>query len=338
MVCRTYSTIEYLDDFYHTLKPSMSFQAETKEEWTKWHSSLTEKLVELLGGFPAQRCPLEAEVLESVDQGDYIREKVIFQSEPKTSVPAYLLIPKKIRLPGRTLICQHGHGRGKDDAAGIYTTEEELKGIRDLNYDYAKQFAQRGYIVLAPDARCFGERNDPREGYSGCDKPAMNAILMGKTLIGMRVWDISRCIDYLETREEVDPDRIGCMGLSGGGTVAFFSTILEKRIKTAVVSGYFCTFKASIVDLPHCACNYVPHLLKYAEMPDLACLIAPRPLLFETGTQDPIFPTQAVQEGFGKVKQAYRLLDAEDRVDIDVFEGGHMFSGKKAFDWFERWL
>ncbi len=338
MVRRSYSTIEYLDHFYRTLSPSMTFRAKTKEQWAKWRRSLIDKLTELLGGFPDQRCDLEAEVSERIDEGDYIREKVVFQSEPTASVPAYLLIPKKTRFPGPTLICQHGHGRGKDDAAGIYTTEEELKQIRELNYDYARQFAQRGYIVLAPDARCFGERNDPREEYSGCNKAAMNSILMGKTLIGMRVWDIFRCIDYLETREEVDPNRIGCMGLSGGGTVTFFSAILEKRIKAAVISGYFCTFKASIVDLPHCACNYVPNLLRYAEMPDLACLIAPLPLLFETGTQDPIFPTKAVQEAFEKVKQAYRLLGAEDRVDIDVFEGGHMFSGKKAFDWFERWL
>jgi fermentation-respiration switch protein FrsA (DUF1100 family) len=88
----------------------------------------------------------------------------------------------------------------------------------------------------------------------------------------------------------------------------------------------------------HCDCNYVPGILPYAEMADLAALIAPRPLLIEAGTDDPIFPVDEVRIASEQVARVYRLLGAPDLFDQDIFEGGHRFSGNKTFDWFARWL
>jgi len=335
---RVYSTLQYLNGVYEKLRPSMGFRAETREEWREWRDKLRAKLVELLGGFPQEKCPLNPEVLETVEEERYIREKVVFDSEPGASVPAYVLIPKGVTSNGkaRALLCLHGHGRGKDDVAGIATNEvDRQRFIRPLNYDYAHQFAERGYFVLAPDARCFGERG--QDGMT-CTWAFTSGLLMGKIMVGMRVWDAIRAIDYLQTRPEVDGERIGCVGLSWGGTHTIYTAALDERIKVAVVSGYFGGFKDVLIDRGCCPCQYVPNILKYADLPDIVSLIAPRPLLIENGTRDPLYTLEVVKEEYTRVERVYNLLGAGDRIDIDIFEGGHQFSGRKAFDWVEKWL
>ena len=109
-------------------------------------------------------------------------------------------------------------------------------------------------------------------------------------MIGWRVWDVMRTIDYIATRAELDRSRVGCMGISGGGTVTVFAAALEPRIRAAMVSGYLNTFRDSVGSLAHCIDNYVPGILNWAEMHDVAGLIAPRPLFVESGEKDNIFP------------------------------------------------
>ena len=131
---------------------------------------------------------------------------------------------------------------------------------------------------------------------------------------------------------------LGCLGLSGGGTTTLFATALEPRITVAVISGYFNTFHASIMSIVHCECNYIPNILQYAEMADIAGLIAPRPLLVESGTEDPIFPVQATEAAYRDLQRVYKLLSVPERLDKDIFPGGHRFSGRKAFAWLKQWL
>jgi dienelactone hydrolase len=113
-------------------------------------------------------------------------------------------------------------------------------------------------------------------------------------VVGLRVHDALRLVDYLELRADADIASLGAMGISGGGMHTFFSTCLDPRIKASVISGYYSTFKDSILAMHHCACNFVPGLGRFGEMYDLVGLIAPRPLLIEAGTRDPIFPIEAV--------------------------------------------
>jgi len=336
-----YSTLAYLNNVYQNLKPALSFKAKNKKEWREWRGELKDKLFELLGDFPQSKFSLNERILEKEEEEEYFREKVVFESEPGVLVPTYILIPKKIKLPGRAIIALHGHIKGgKRSVAGVYKDEEERKKTKEINGDYGLQLVRRGYIVAAPDQRCFGEREEPKADEEGgnCFRSSMNALLLGKTMIGMRVWDVMRCIDYLQERKDISKDKIGCLGLSGGGTTTLFTSALDERIKVVVVSGYFCSFKASIFDLHHCSCNYIPHILKYAEMFDIAGLIAPRPLLIESGTKDPIFPTQATQKAYKKLGIIYELLGELNKLNIDVFEGEHRFSGNKAFAWFKKWL
>ena len=226
---------------------------------------------------------------------------------------------------------------------------QEEAHIRLHNYDYGRQLAEHGFMVFVPEQRGLGERmetwpdtarlvdGDPMWACS-CRAVAFNAMLMGKTAIGLRVWDVVRTIDYVRSRPERLTDGLGCLGLSGGGTTALFASALDPRISVAVVSGYLNTFRASIMSIVHCECNYIPRILEYAEICDIAGLIAPRPLLIEGGIEDDIFPIEATEAAYEEVCQVYRLLGTPERVDKDIFPGPHQFSGRKAFDWLARWL
>src|SRR5262249_38056512 len=137
---------------------------------------------------------------------------------------------------------------------------------------------------------------------------------------------------------ELDSTRVGCMGISGGGTATLFSTVLEPRLRAALVSGYLNTFRDSVGSLAHCIDNYVPGILNWAEMYDIAGLIAPRPLVVESGEKDNIFPIQASIASFEKVREIYRVFGSEDLVEQEVFPGEHSFWGKRGIPFLARHL
>jgi dienelactone hydrolase len=198
--------------------------------------------------------------------------------------------------------------------------------------------------AVAIEPMAFGCRRDPltrkKGGLKGsaCQPVAGAALLFGQTMIGWRVWDVMRTIDWIETRKELDTKRVGCMGISGGGTCTTFSAALEPRIKVAMVSGYLNIFRDCILSLSHCMDNYVPGILKYAEMYDVAGLIAPRPLFVESGEKDEIFPIAASRESFARVRKVYDIFDAGAAVEQETFDGPHSFWGVKGIPFLARHL
>ena len=263
-------------------------------------------------------------------------------------MPCWVLIPSlETDVPLKPVIALHGHGTWGGEA--IIKSPDSTLGAKlnqQLNYDYAGQLAKRGYMVFVPELRGFGQRlenveyreaTDP-QWVSSCYAVSVNALLLGKTLLGLRVYDVMRLIDYIRTRPEPLAETLGCIGLSGGGMVTLFTASLETRITCAVVSGYFNTFRDSIMAVRHCLCNFVPGMVRLAEMVDIAGLVAPRPLLIETGTRDSIFPTTATQQAYKGLQKIYSTFEAGHRIDIDVFVGEHSWSGAKAYDWLARWM
>jgi dienelactone hydrolase len=341
---RRFDPVAYTRDRYAAAARQLRFRASDRSEAEAWQKTLRAKLTELVGGFPATRTPLRAITLETRAFPGYSREKIVFDSQPGVSVLAYLLVPEKVRRPAGVMICIPGHGRGVDDIVGIDEQGAERTDKAGYQHDFAIQVAEAGMAALAIEPMGFGCRRDPINAgidlsRKACDPAAGGALLVGQTMVGWRVWDVMRAIDYIATRSaELDQSRIGCMGISGGGTITVFATALDLRIRAALVSGYLNTFRDSIGSLAHCIDNYVPGILNWAEMHDIAGLIAPRPLFVESGEKDNIFPIRASIESFNEVRKIYSIFGAVDRVEQEVFPAEHLFWGRRGIPFLARHL
>jgi dienelactone hydrolase len=340
---RRFDPVAYTRDLYADAPRRLRFQARGRSQAEAWQKQLRVKLAELLGGFPAGRAPLRPVTLETRAFPGYRREKFVFDARPGVSVLAYLLLPDKAKVPAATMICVPGHGRGVDDIVGIDDKGRERTDKAGYQHDFAIQVVEAGMAAVAIEPMAFGCRRDAitaRKGLgtSACQPTAGGALLVGQTMLGWRVWDVMRTVDYIATRPELDASRVGCMGISGGGTVTVFATALEPRLRVALVSGYLNTFRDSVGSLSHCIDNYVPGILNWAEMYDVAGLIAPRPLFVESGEKDNIFPIGASIESFGKVRDVYDVFGASDRIEHEVFPGEHSFWGKRGIPFLARQL
>ncbi len=329
---------------YDTLTPAFAFSATDVTAARRWQVGARTRVAERLGGFPSVKSPLNAEVLERTDFGSYTREKIVFDTRENLSTIGYLLLPKNAPRPLPAVVCFSGHGRGVMDILGI-ADDGTQRAERGVGYarEYALQCVENGYATFAVEQLGFGSRRDeaarkasPTE--NSCRPAACAAMLFGQTMAGWRVWDAIRSIDYLATRSEVDASRIATLGASGGGTTSLFTAAMDERVKLAVVSAYFNTFRHSIVSISHCPDNYVPGLLQDMEMHDVAGLVAPRALFVETGRQDRIFPIEGCEIAARKAKGIYSTFAVADRMGYDAHDGAHEFSGKAAFPFMKRFL
>jgi dienelactone hydrolase len=312
----------------------LTFRAETRKQAEAWQRQLRAKIIELLGGFP-ERTPLHAQTLDVRDFPTFKREKFVFESRPGVGALGYLITPKNASGPLPVVICIPGHGRGVDDIVGIDEHGRDRTERRAYEYDFALQVADRGMAAVAIEPMAFGCRRDPLTIAKGpaayaCQPVAGSALLLGETMLGWRVYDVIRTVDWIESRPVLDARKVGCIGISGGGTCALFSAAVEPRIQATLVSGYLNTFRACIMSMSHCMDNYLPGILKWAEMYDVAGLIAPRRLFSEAGDRDPIFPATAARESFERVKKVYEVFGAPDAVQQEIFSGVHEFHGVRG--------
>jgi dienelactone hydrolase len=338
-----FDPVGYTRHLHESAPLRLTFQASDRKQAEAWQKRLRAKLTELVGGFPAQRVPLASKTLEVRDFPAYRREKFVFESKPGVAVLGYLLTPAGKTGPFATMICVPGHGRGVDDIVGIDEKGRDRTDKAGYQHDFAIQVVEHGMAAVAIEPMAFGCRRDALTkskglGTAACQPAAGAALLFGQTMIGWRVWDVMRTIDWIETRKELDPKRTGCMGISGGGTCTLFSAALEPRIRAAMVSGYLNTFRDSILSLAHCIDNYVPGILNWCEMYDVGGLIAPRPLFAESGEKDNIFPIEASRSSFARVKRVYDLFGAADNCEHETFDAAHSFHGVKGLPFLARKL
>ena len=265
----------------------------------------------------------ESDVFET---DSFLRRKVYVRTEQDYWAPAYYYTSKTAQGKRPTIVCFHGHSgilpyirEGSDD--------EKAKG-KEHHLDYAPYFAENGYTVLAVIQRGWNETAHKKP--HSCERLSRAGFLVNKTPIGMRVWDGMRLVDFLETQPEVDAARIGSAGLSGGGTTSLFFAALDDRVNTAIVAGYYCTFRDSIYSIHHCICNTIPGIMNWGEMSDVAALIAPRPMLIISGTEDKIFPIDATKRAYATLSKTYGVLGVQDKLESDFFEGVHEWSNTKS--------
>lgn len=302
-----------------------------------WRRRARRRLTTALGPLP-QSVPLNVELLDSVDCGPYRRDHIVYDSERWMSVPAYLLVPHERAAsgrPGPALLAQHGHGPGKDEVCGLAGGDEGSEAN-----DYAHQLALRGYVVLAPDLRTFGERADwePPNIYA-CDHTYMYASMLGHQLLALDLWDLARAFDLLCAHPLVDRRRVGMVGLSQGGTCTLFLAAWDRRVRAAVVSGYLSRWDVcATIGWNMCGSQVLTGVARDLGHLELGALVAPRPLLVETGTEDGIFPVEAARSTMAALAQVYAGLGAAECLEHDVFEGGHRWHGERAYPFLARWL
>jgi len=301
----------------------------------KWQARLRRKLRQLLGDVPAQRCPLRPRRLWRRSHPLGTIEKVTFAAEPCADVVAYVCLPRDVEPPYVFMICLQGHSTGMHLSIGVKQEDETKPHRVEGDRDFALGCMRRGIAALCIEQRSLGERRERKQKVAStvneCHDAAMQALMLGRTLIGERVYDVDRGIDYLASRGDADMKRIGVMGNSGGGTISVFAAGLLPRIRFAMPSCYFCTFQDSIMSIWHCLCNYIPGLLKYAEMSDVMGLFAPKPVVIVAGKTDEIFPIGATRRAFKALKTIYRASGAQDRCHLVVGAEGHRFYADEAW-------
>jgi dienelactone hydrolase len=302
------------------------------------------ELLRLMGDFAEPDARLEPELLETEEYDDYVQERVSYRTADRLRVPAYVLIPKRRKGKLPAVVAWHGHGYGSKEIVGLHPDGSHNDGDPGIHGRFAVELAKRGLVVLAPEIIGFGDRRlaahwskDPRKS-SSCSMLSATLLMLGKTLAGLRVHEAIRAADYLGAREEVDAGRIGCMGFSGGGMVAAFASMLDKRMQAAAISAYTSTFAGSIMRINHCIDNYIPSILRLGELPELLGSMAPRALFVESGLADPLFPIDAVQEAVRRLERIYTERGAADRFRFDFFPGKHEVSGARLFDWLAEYL
>jgi hypothetical protein len=321
----------------------LTFRAETRKEAEAWQKKLRPKILELVGGFPDKRSPLASQTLEVREFPAYRREKFVFQSRPGLYVLGYLLTPKAGKPPYAAIVTLPGHERGVDDLVGIDEKGQDRTEKVGYQYDYAIQAVEHGMASVAIEPIAFGCRRDPLTkskglGASSCQPSAGAALLLGQTMVGWRVYDVMRTIDWIAARPELDLHRVGCMGVSGGGTVTLFAAALDERIRASLMSCSLNTFRDSIMSISHCIDNYVPGILNWAEMYDVAGLAAPRAFFAESGERDNIFPVAASRASFARVKKVYEVFGVPDSAANEIFDGPHQFWGKQGLPFLAKHL
>jgi len=302
-------------------------------------SELRAAFVKKLGQLPSA-VPLDATIEERVEADDYLRETVSIASSPGVRFRALVMTPRvPKREAGILAIHQHNgeYHLGKSEPAG-------LAGSPDMAYGL--ELCRRGNVIIIPDLEGFEERQSPaRISLRGGDYErfiATRYIAQGSSLQARYVWDLARAVDYLVSRPEVDPARIGAIGHSLGGQEVCWALLFDRRIRAGVSSCGIGTLRSFFESgINHNQAAYVPGMLEVGDIDRLAASIAPTPFMMTAGTTDPIFPIDGVRSIAHAARASYEREGCSEAFRFVEFDGGHEFAEplrREAYAWLERWL
>lgn len=295
----------------------------TKADWEDRQRWVKEKLLDLLGPLP-EKTPLNAKITGTVEREDFRVEKVLFESMPGYYVTAGLFIPK--------------NRKGKSPAI-IYASGHTSQGFRSETYQHIIiNLVKKGFIVLAFDPVGQGERFQYLDTESGKARfgptkehsyPGAQCYLAGYSPTRYFVWDGMRAVDYLLTRPEVDPNRIGMTGRSGGGTQTAYTAAVDDRILAAAPECFITNMEYVLKTIgPQDAeQNLSRMLVEGLDHADLLTVRAPKPTLMLTTTRD-FFSIQGARETFAEVKMAYEKLSAKAAIRMVEDDEGHASTKK----------
>ncbi|MCL2509006.1 MAG: hypothetical protein FWF05_07515 [Oscillospiraceae bacterium] len=332
---------DYLSSLRQYSYASPFAYAHTAEDALKAGAGVRQALRELLAvdtlyGRCEELCPV---ALNTAHRQGYTETRLSVEICRGWHMLVYLLTPETPSGYGVAALCGHGYGARQIlrlDKRGRY---RPVNFLDNYQKNFAVELAQRGCTVAVPELIAFGEarfRGDQRKPFyaSSCYAVTSALHLCGTSTAALRVFQAVRCLDLLESQSGVDPARLGCMGISGGGLVSLFTACADERVSRAVVSGYVNTLQDSVLAMWHCADNYIHGLLSVGEPYDLAAAIAPRRLCIESGRRDKLFPIAGAEKAHAEIWRVYSLAGVSGNLVIDVFDGKHKISGRKSLDFF----
>jgi dienelactone hydrolase len=356
---------------------SLSYLSQNWPEVEQWRIRARAKVQELLR-FETEAADLEPENLETCQRDGFTRHTVRYRVTPDRYTEAFLLIPDGLSEPAPAVVALHDHGGfyyfGKEKICvtdgGPRVLEKFIKEAYG-GRPYADELARRGFVVLCPDAFYFGAQRldpaqvadqftDPHPGLQSEDPDeaiaafnrfasgheqiiAKYIFASGTTWPGILFQGDRISLDYLLTRPEVDPARVGSMGLSIGGFRSAHLFALDPRVKVGVVAGWMPSYPQQMLQWfrHHTWMVYIPGLLDYLDVPDVASLSAPEPLMVQNCARDGLYPMESMRAAEVKIATVYDRMNASNRFRCQYYDLPHSLTvemQEDAFAWLERWL
>lgn len=362
-------------------RPSLSFLARTWPNIETWRATARAKVFELLA-FNPTAIPLNPMVNSRAEEDELIVEEISYDMPFGPRARGFFLYPKerKGRLPA--VVALHDHGGffyyGKEKISSVRNEPRILQEYKKKYYgerSWATMLAKRGFAVLTTDAWLWGSRRIPIESVNEtfqepfgnlkltseeecirkyntfwenneCSLIVATLLNAGTSWPGIFSYDDRRSVDYLLSRPEIDPDRIGCGGLSMGGLRAAFLAGLDPRIRCGLCVGFMSTIGGLLRNHIKCPPNhgllmYVPHLAEFLDLPDVITLRAPAPLMVQYNKDDELFTYEGQSAADQRIAETYSKMGYPDNYMGKFYPGAHKFDfamQEEAFGWLEKWL
>lgn len=347
-------TGDHLPVFGDSLKQKLSFPLAWTSEVTDlsaWKEKARAKVWELTWQMP-DHSDFHPNIIDEIDRGDFIARKIAFNLTGDSRVAALLLVPKgNGPFPG--VVFYHDHGSkfdiGKEKLITPWGDEEKLQSATlwaDRHFSGrfpGDALARRGYVVLAVDALGWGDRGPLT--YEGQQALAANMSNMGSSLAGLMALEDTRAADFMASLPFVNTDQIAAIGFSMGAFRAWQAAALSDTITATVAVNWMATAKGLMVagnnQLRGGSAWHMTHpgLMRFLDYPDVASLVAPKPMLVFAGQEDRLFPIASVNAAIEKMRTVWTAWQASDQFEDKIWPGAHVFDAQQqdyAYDWLDR--
>jgi hypothetical protein len=329
--------------------PEYAFTGSTPEEFAAWKAEALPKVLATLGNYP-ERVPLNPELLAEWEHDGLRKQRWIIDVGRHICATFQVNIPGDLQDGGKSLAicCWHGHGKfGKEPVMGNDGNPDIKQNMVFHHYNYGHEMAKKGFVTYAIDWMGGGERGDVNKPhYSmknvGCDWCTiyyLHATMLGMTSISINVTHGKAATDFACSLPFVDADRLGVMGLSGGGTMTTWSTLCDERFKAAEIICYTDLWSVfGLRDINYCGMQVAPGLFTLVDLADLQGLIAPRPLLMGIAANDTCFNIDSAMASYRQIEKIYTASGLRDRLELDLYPQEHSWGGFKSEAFFSKHL
>ena len=329
--------------------PRYRFAGSTAEESERWKREALPAVLSTLGDSP-QRVPPNPQLTAEWEHDGLLKQRWLIDVQKHLSAICLVNIPggPKEGEKRPAILCCHGHGPfGKEPVMGNDSSPEMRDSIGKHNYDYGRQMAQAGFVTYSIDWIGFGERNDGNKPNSRsqagtrdwCNLYYLHATMLGMTSLSINVAHGKAATDFVASLPQVDPGRLGIMGLSGGGVMSLWMSLCDERFKATEIICYSDLWAHfGFRDINYCGMQVAPGLFKLVDLPDLQGLLAPRPLLIDIGANDTCFRVDTAMACYRHLERVYAAAGHSDRLVLDLHPGEHGWGGNESAAFFTKYL